>query len=80
MVDLAPYYFHLNELLYYFKKNFDYTVMIEENYWYANYLNHSRTEAKYLVDVLFVLIICKNSTEKSLYLLLIKYVRDSHLG
>ena len=80
MVDLAPYYFHLSELLYYFKKNFDYTIMIKENYWYANYLNHSRTEAKYLSDVLFVLIVCENSIETSLYLPLIKYVRDSHIG
>ena len=44
MVDLASYYFQLNESLYYFKKNFDYTVMIKGNCWYANY----RTEAKYL--------------------------------
>lgn len=32
MVDLAPYYFHLSELVYYFKENFDYTIMIKENY------------------------------------------------
>ena len=31
MVDLASYYFHLSESLYYFKKNFGYTVMIKEN-------------------------------------------------
>ena len=44
MVDLASYNFQLNESLYYFKKNFVYTVMITGNCWYANY----RTEAKYL--------------------------------
>ena len=44
MVDLASYYFQLSESLYYFKKNFDYTVMIKGNCWYANYW----TEAKYL--------------------------------
>jgi len=32
IVDLAPYYFHLSESLYYLKKNCDYTVMIKENY------------------------------------------------
>ena len=31
-------------------------------------------------DVLFVLIVCENSTETSLYLPLIKYVRESHIG
>ena len=31
-------------------------------------------------DVLFVLIVCENSIETSLYLPLIKYARKSHIG
>ena len=31
-------------------------------------------------DVLFVLIVCENSIETSLYLPLIKYARESHIG
>ena len=61
-----------------FQKEF-WLHMIKENYWYANDLNHSRTEAKYLGDVLFVLIVRENF-ETSLYLPLIKYVRESHIG